>query len=409
MEKVKKIIVSVQFSGKEIEVGEMIGDRDIYFKYYTDFLDLGLEISPFKLPLNNQLHKAEQNPFDGLFGVFNDSLPDGWGRLLLDRKLLAEGILPTEISPLDRLAYVGGNGMGALIYRPEKELFDTKKYILELDTIAKEVGEVYEGTSVEIIEELYNLGGSSGGARPKIFVGYDKSTEQLTHGENQLPKNFEHWMIKFPSATDLPDIAQIEYAYYKMAIAAGIEMTDCKLFAGASDKKYFGTKRFDREGMNRKHMHSACGLLHDNFRRSIMDYGHLMDGAFQLEKDVEAYEKVLRLAAFNIYSHNRDDHSKNFSFLMDDKGNWKLAPAYDLTFSSSSHGMHSTTVAGEGALPGEKQLTELAHDFSIKNSKEMIQEVKSVCSNWMLYANEAHVSKNSTKLIHQKINEILQH
>ncbi|NCQ12420.1 MAG: type II toxin-antitoxin system HipA family toxin, partial [Bacteroidetes bacterium] len=136
MEKVKKIIVSIQFSGEEIDLGELIEDGDIYFKYYVDFLELGLDISPFKLPLNNQLHKAEQEPFDGLFGVFNDSLPDGWGRLLLDRKLFSEGILPAQVSPLDRLAYVGDKGMGALIYRPEKELFEAKKNTLELDAIA---------------------------------------------------------------------------------------------------------------------------------------------------------------------------------------------------------------------------------------------------------------------------------
>ncbi|MDT8413283.1 MAG: type II toxin-antitoxin system HipA family toxin [Vicingaceae bacterium] len=407
MEKVKKIIVSLQFSGEEIEVGELIDDGDIYFKYYTDFLKLGLDISPFKLPLNNELHKADQHLFDGLFGVFNDSLPDGWGRLLLDRKLFSEGILPTEISPLDRLAYIGNKGMGALIYRPEKELFEAKKNILELDVIANEMEEVYEGTSVEIIEELYNLGGSSGGARPKIVVGYDKDTEQLIHGENQLPKSFEHWMIKFPSTTDLPDIAQIEYAYHKMALAAGIEMTDCRLFAGASGKKYFGTKRFDRDGINRKHMHSACGLLHDNFRRSTMDYGHLMDAAFQLEKDIAAYEKVLRIAAFNVYSHNRDDHSKNFSFLMDAKGKWQVAPAYDLTFSTSAHGMHSTTVAGEGKLPGEKQLKELANEFGVKQFDKIIKEVKLVCSNWIEYANEAKVSKKSSQLIHQKTKELI--
>jgi serine/threonine-protein kinase HipA len=378
-------------------------------KTFFDFINLGLQISPFKLPLNNKLNKAEQNPFDGLYGVFNDSLPDGWGRLLLDRKLLSEGILPAEISPLDRLAYVGSNGMGALIYRPEKELVDKRKNILDLDSIYNDTEKVYEGTSIEIIEELFSLGGSSGGARPKIFIGYNTKTDHLIHSDNQLPKNYEHWIIKFPSSTDLPDIAQIEYAYYKMALDAGIEMNECKLFSGASSKKYFGTKRFDRNGINRLHIHSACGLLHDNYRRSSMDYGHLMDCAFQLEKNVSAYEKVLRMATFNIYTHNRDDHSKNFSFLMNEAGDWKLAPAYDLTFSSSSHGMHSTTVAGEGKFPGEKQLLELASDFGVKNGIDIIQQVKTICVNWTNYAKEADVTKNSTKLIDQKIKELIKH
>ena len=409
MRKIKKIIVSIQFSGEEIELGELVEDGDIYFKYYTDFIKLGLEVSPFKLPLNNNLNKADQEPFDGLFGVFNDSLPDGWGRLLLDRKLLSKGILPAEVSPLDRLSYVGSNGMGALIFRPEKELVENKKSIPDLDAIVNEIDQVYEGTSIEITEELYNLGGSSGGARPKIFVGYDSKSGRLIHGDNQLPKNYEHWIIKFASSTDLQDIAQIEYAYYKMAMDAGIEMNECKLFSSASGKKYFGTKRFDRDGVNRIHMHSVCGLLHDNFRRSSMDYGHLMDVAFQLEKDVYAYEKVLKMAAFNIYSHNRDDHSKNFSFLMNKDGAWKLAPAYDLTFSSSSHGMHCTTVAGEGKFPEEKQLLTLANEFSVKNGVDIIQQVKSICVNWTHYAKEAGVTKESTKLINQKIKELIKH
>lgn len=408
MEKIKKILVSVQFSDKETEVGELIEDEGKnYFKYYTDFIRLGIELSPFKLPLNDQLNEADAVPFEGLFGLFNDSLPDGWGRLLLDRKLLAEGILPAEISPLDRLAYVGSNGMGALIYRPEKGQLENKKTILELDVIAEEMYQVYEGTSIEIIEKLFGMGGGSGGARPKIVVGFNRETGKLIHGEQVLPEDYEHWLIKFPSSTDLPDIAHVEYAYYKMALDAGIEMSDCKLFPGASGKQYFGTKRFDREGANRKHMHSACGLFHDDFRRSTMDYGHLMDGAFRLEKDVRAYEKVLRLAAFNVYGHNRDDHSKNFSFLMDENGAWQLAPAYDLTFSSSAHGMHSTTVAGEGESPGEKQLMELAHEFGVKNAATIIKEVKNVCAKWMDYAKDTGVTKTSATLIDQKIKEMI--
>jgi serine/threonine-protein kinase HipA len=410
MDRVKKIIVSIQFSQKEIELGELVEDAgSIYFKYYSDFIKLGLEVSPFKLPLNKELKTTESIPFDGLFGVFNDSLPDGWGRLLLDRKLLSEGVFPSEISPLDRLTYVGSNGLGALIYRPEKEPFTKTDKTFELDVLANEMKEVYEGSSIEIIEQLFDLGGSSGGARPKIFVGYNATTHHLIFGQNELKESYEHWMIKFPTSTDLPDIAEIEYAYYRMALDAGIEMSTSKLFQGKSGKNYFGTKRFDREGSNRLHMHSACGLLHDDFRKSGMDYGHLMDCAFSLEKDVNVYEKVLRFAAFNIYTHNRDDHSKNFSFLMNKQGTWKLSPAYDLTFSSSSHGMHSSTIAGEGQNPGEKQLLELAKEFDVKNVTEIIKEVKAVCSNWMSYAQAAGVKKASATLINQKIKTLIKY
>lgn len=408
MERVKKIIVSIKFFEAEIDVGELVenGDR-IYFKYYSDFLKKGLNISPFKLPLSDEIRVAEPHLFNGLVGVFNDSLPDGWGQLLLDRKLLAKGVMPQQIGPLDRLAYVGSSGMGALSYRPEIITTNDADQFLELDSIANEMNQVYEGTSIEVIDQLFKLGGSSGGARPKILVGFDKENNQLIHGVNDLPEAYSHWLIKFPTSNDFPDIANVEYAYYQMALDAGIIMNESQLFSGASGKSYFGTKRFDRQENQKLHMHSASGLLHDDFRRSTMDYGHLMDAAFQLKKEVGVYEEMLRLAAFNIYSHNRDDHSKNFSFLMNEKGLWEIAPAYDLTFSSSSHGMHSTMVAGESSHPGEKNITELATDFGVKNVSEIIEQVKTICSKWTNYAKNAGVGKTSSSFIEKKITQLI--
>src|SRR5690606_31538335 len=161
------------------------------------------------------------------------------------------------------------------------------------------------GTPSDIIDELFQLGGSSGGARPKAIVGYNPKTDHLIHGHSSLPQDYDHWIVKFPSTFDLPDIAHIEYAYYKMALAAGIKISECKLFKGNSGVSYFATKRFDRIHNNRLHLHSVSGLLDDNFRFSNLDYGNIMDCAFRLENHVNAYSKVLRLAAFNIYTHNR--------------------------------------------------------------------------------------------------------
>lgn len=307
---------------------------------------------------------------------------------------------------MDRLAYVGLGGMGALIYRPEIGPEYDSREKLELDSIALQVNHVLEGTSFDVIEELLALGGTSGGARPKIFAGYNPATDNLIHGSADLPDGSEFWIIKFPSSSDPIDIANIEYAYYKMALDAGIEMNQCRLFTGDSGKKYFGTKRFDRVDGQRLHMHSASGLMHDNFRLSNMDYGNLMDCAFKLENHVTAYKKVLRQAAFNIYTHNRDDHSKNFSFLMNYDGDWRLAPAYDLTFSSSSHGLHSTMIAGESKTPGRKHLLELAKHFSMKNPNEIIDKVQDTISNWSKYAIENEVENRSMNLIKKTIFQI---
>lgn len=404
MEHIKKIIVSIYLNEDEIELGELISQgRDIYFKYYADFVKRGLQISPFKLKLNTEINKAEAIPFDGLFGVFADSLPDGWGKLLLDRTLTAKGVDISNITMLDRLAFVGSNGMGALTYKPEMAGEGAKEFKFELDEIAQATTQIIAGDTPKALDKLFKLGGSSGGARPKIVVGYNSKTEQLINPEKKLPLDYEHWLIKFPSSTDIPDIANMEYAYYKMAKDAGIEMSESKLFKGKAGKVYFGTKRFDRDGNKRIHMHSAAGLLNDNFRYSNLDYGNLMDCAFNLEKDVRAYEKILRLASFNVFVNNRDDHSKNFAFLMDAKGNWKVAPAYDLTFSSSGHGMHSTMVAKESANPTKKHLLELANYFKIKNANNIIDSVQNVIYNWKNYADECNVSRNSKNKIEKII------
>ena len=404
MVSIKKIIVSIQFNVTEIEVGELISEgRDIYFKFYTDFIAKGLEISPLKLKLNNEIQKADTKPFDGLFGVFADSLPDGWGALLLDRSLTAKGIDTSKITMLDRLAFVGSNGAGALKYKPA--IHDEKQiqFEFELDNIAKAANQMLAGTDLEILDELYVLGGSSGGARPKILVGYNKQTKHIMGSDNELPIGYENWLIKFPSSMDRPDIANIEYAYYKMALDAGIEMSESKLFKGKSGKSYFGTKRFDRMGNKRLHMHSAAGMMHDNFRLSNLDYGNIMDCAFRLERDVRAYEKILRLAAFNVFAHNRDDHSKNIGFLMDENGQWKVTPAYDLTFSNSGHGMHSTMVNGESANPTKEHLMGLAHYFNIKNASQIIEHVQSVIYNWKAYAKQCNVSADSRNKIEKVI------
>jgi serine/threonine-protein kinase HipA len=405
MGSIEKLFVSINLGGQEVDVGELVrSEKKIYFKYQSEFMDRGMQISPFKMPLTEKILTAEIDFFEGLFGVFNDSLPDGWGRLLLDRALMSRGILPGQLGPLDRLAYVGRGGRGALIYRPAIPPETGALPVSDMDEIAKQVKQVLEGDSTDVIDDLFILGGSSGGARPKILVGYNPKTDHLIADAENLPEGYEHWIIKFPSSSDPIDIANIEYAYSIMAMETGIEMSRCKLFRGRSGREYFGTRRFDREKGKRLHMHSASGLMHDNFRLSNMDYGHLMDCAFKLEKHVGAYEKILRLAAFNVYAHNRDDHNKNFSFLMDHTGSWRLAPAYDLTFSFSSHGMHSTLVDGESKDPGKTQLLSLAEQFGVKSPDQIIDEVCDVVANWKKYAKEAGVGKESVGLIYKTIN-----
>lgn len=403
----KELNVFVRFSGDEILVGKLILDnRLVHFKYDDEFLTLGINISPFRLQYDNQIQTAKPDPFHGIFGVFDDSLPDGWGMLLLNRALEKRGLSLNDINILDQLAYIGDTGKGALIYRPAIEGNKSFSDVINIDKLKTAMDEVYYGSSWAVIEELMALGGASGGARPKANVGYNPTTNQLIHGQNILPKGFEHWIIKFPGSSDPKDIANIEYAYYKMAQAAKISMSECRLLKSPTSIKVFATKRFDRAGNHRLHMHSMAGLTHDNFRLSHIDYGNIMDVAYRLERIASAREKILRLAAFNIYSHNRDDHSKNFSWLMNEKGVWTLAPAYDLTYSSTSIDEHSTRVAGEGANPGRKDLIELATEFSINKPNEIINQVQEAIIQWPDIAQECGVSETSTIRIQNRLLEL---
>ena len=397
---INKVNVFIKFSTNEELVGQLVLDgREVFFKYSEAFLERKLNISPLKLKLDNSIQSTSLKPFDGLFGVFADSLPDVWGRLLMRRHLSQELIAIESLNVLDEMSYVGRNGLGALIYRPFVVFESNGSTDFDLDELNSNIREVLKGESSKIIDDLFQQGGSPGGARPKIYAGYNPKTDRLIQSDSDLPDGYEHWIIKFAATADEPDIANIEMADYRMA--------ESKLFKSSTGNYYFGTKRFDRIGNDRLHMISAAGLFHDDYIHSQLDYGHYLHQAFKLTGSVKSQEEVFRHAAFNVFAHNRDDHSKNFAFLMDRDGKWSYAPAYDLTFSSSSQGMHSTTCAGNGVNPGTKELLELASEFSIRNGSKIIEELKSVVSNWIKYADKNGVSNLSKSKIDKKLQELL--
>lgn len=407
MERFKKIelvFVEMEFRESRLKVGRLaLNQNKIWFEYHPEFK---LEISPFMLPVSPGVKPCKSQPFDGLFGVFNDSLPDGWGKLLLDRSIMEKGIPHQSLSPLDRLAFVGANGMGALTYKPDYGEESQDQSVLNLSHLADEIEQIIEGESGEVLHELYEMGGSSAGARPKVVVAYDSQNNQIQKNAGLLPKGFEHWLIKFQSRSDIPDMSKIEYAYSVMAKAAGIEMSETKLFQGVKSQSWFGTKRFDREGDKRVHMHTISGLLHASHRIPSLDYAVLMNCALELENNIKEAEKLFRLACFNVFAHNRDDHGKNFSFLMNEKGQWKFSPAYDLTFSYGPGGQHCTTILKEGANPSRQNLINLAKMFSLNKGKQIIEEVRDAISQWSVIAGEIEISRQTTKLIQKEMNKI---
>ncbi len=407
----KLLNVYLNFSKESfLFVGRLaIKDQKIWFEYDTDFTKSNLAISPFKLPLQAGVNFSKDIVFEGLYGAFNDSLPDAWGRLLIDRKLRKLNIEPNAISPLDRLSLIGDHGFGALVYKPEQN-FDNQNFTdldINLDNLYSDSLKILEGKANDSIDEMLSFSGSAGGARPKINILFDKNKKEIFHPQYNLENNYEQWLIKFSANQDLNDLGVIEYAYSSMAKKAGIEMTDTYLFSTKKNAGYFGTKRFDKEGLNRLHAHTASGLLHADHRYPSLDYENLLKTTLVLTKDINEVTKVYRLAVFNVLAYNRDDHAKNFSFLMDDKGVWKFAPAYDLTFSYGPGGEHSMMVCGEGKNPGNKEFTELARKFEIKNHKEIIETTKEAVSQWKSIAKSCNVSSDSIKLIGNKLKETL--
>ncbi len=405
---IKEIKAGLNFGSGIQNVGRLaIRDGILYFQYDEEFLQANIEISPVKLPLQRGVIELPRDPFEGLAGVFNDSLPDGWGRLLFDRMLRSEGILPSDISPLDRLAYVGLHGMGALVYEPDQSP-DYRNEMIDLDVLATQTKEVLEGDSEEVISELLALNGSSAGARPKALIGVNTDRTKIVYGTDQLSDGLEHWMVKFPNSQDGKDAGAIEYVYALMALDAGIKMPDVHLFPSQKGNAYFAVKRFDRDGNKRLHMHTVSGLVHSNFRLPSLDYEDLLALTGALTKDIREVEKMFRLAVFNVMAHNRDDHAKNFSFLMNEFGEWKLSPAYDLTFSSGPGGEQSTMVMGEGQNITTKHLTKLG--LEAKLSKEFIENVieqtRSALSKWSALSKEFGVSQSNREIIQKSIHKL---
>lgn len=386
-------IVYVYYHGASVKnlVGRLLyKNRKIFFEYDTSFLKKGLNLSPFKLPLQSGIIASTDPTFEGLFGVFNDSLPDGWGKLLLDRKLMGMGITPGTLSPLDRLCFVGNHGMGALSYEPETPYCE-KSITTDLDQIDAEIQSIL-GEDDTYIDDLLVLGGSSAGARPKVLLRIDH----------------QDWLVKFRSNFDPKDISAIEYAYHLMAKDAGLNVPEAKLFPSRKGSGFFGVKRFDRKNEQRIHMHTIAGLLHANHQEPSLDYESIMKATFYLTHDATECEAQFKNAVFNILSHSRDDHSKNFSFLMDENGAWKVSPAYDLTFSSGPSGEHSSMIMGEGKNPTKGHLLQLANSGNIKEEKalEIIDQIATSTRKWSEFAQKAGVLNFQAKHIEKVLRGI---
>lgn len=365
MTDIKKL--DVYYRGRLVGVLAETKDHLVAFQYSDSWISDGFSISPLSLPLNSNVFVPPEkcrDRFNGLFGVFADSLPDSWGQLLLERHLEKMEIGRNDIGTLDRLAYIGRSGMGALEYHPEKEaLFNIDSAGLSYDQISGECENLLSSKNSDQLDILYRLGGSSGGTRPKILV----------------KENGKEWIVKFPASKDPANCGKREYDYSVCAKNCGIKMTDTELAESKTCEGYFKTERFDRAGEEKIFSITFAGLLEADFRAPSCDYSTFMKLINMLTKEnIFDIEQMYRTMCFNILTHNLDDHTKNFSFIYTDEKGWRLAPAYDLTYSDTYWGEHTTSVCGKGIDITDKDMIKVGTDAGLSRSfcLETLEEIK---------------------------------
>ena len=408
-----RLEVRYETGERSLVVGHLLSaERSIFFQYDDAFRGYGLELSPFKLPTSivGPIEERERT-YHGLHGLFNDSLPDGWGMIVMERTLRARGIEPASITPLDRLAFLGSRTMGALTYHPSSADDDAENMELHLSAVAEQSGRIMEGSTEEILPEIVKAGSSPMGARPKIVAGVRNDFSHLVTGTSSLPEGYSHWLIKFTAKEDPSDMGAIEMAYAEMARAAGLAIPRTHLFITRDGKRYFGVKRFDRDPAlpaRRIHTHTFAGLLHYDHRIPGQDYHDLLKVTRVLTRKHGDVLEAFRRMLFNILAYNRDDHTKNFAFQMTPDAEWRLAPAYDITYSDGPGGEHTLLIAGEGRSPNRSHIDEIAVAASLESRevRHAIESVQQAVSTWYEIARRYDVSESSIRSIQDRLNTV---
>jgi serine/threonine-protein kinase HipA len=360
----KALSVLYQGWGERYTLGHLADDgRRLLFEFSPEAVRRGLELSPLGLKLREAAYGDFPAHQFGLPGLVADALPDGWGMLLMDRLFRKMGRETSTLSPLDRLAFIGERAMGALTFEPRYP-DALEKAQVELLEIAKEVRDaVSHDTAQAVLRELALMGGSPHGARPKVLVNYDAASGRMSNAEDGpgLP-----WLIKFQAQNEHKEVCGIEALYAQLAHACGIDMPQTAYFDLDSKLSAFGAARFDREDGMRVPMHTAAGALDANFRLpSSVDYTTLLRLTRLMTRDEREVLKAYERCVFNVIFNNRDDHPKNFSYRLSRDGQWKLSPAYDLTYCEGPAGQHQMDVCGEGLAPSRGDLLLLARQAQV--------------------------------------------
>lgn len=388
--------IKVNLWGCPVGVLTLGPDGGARFQYYDGFRRGGVEIAPFEMPLSDRVYSFSDfglpvGAFFGLPGVFADSLPDQFGNKLVAEWMRRHGIPPGAATALDRLAYVGSRGMGALTYEPEWHPAADAPTALDLRRVAEEArlalnSDLSKLTGDDALREIIRVGTSAGGAQSKAVVAWNRETGEFLAALGNLPDGFEHWIVKFTPRED-PDAGEREYAVHRRVVAAGIEMSECRL-QELDGVRHFMTRRFDRDRDCRHLVQTHCAMRHLPIGRSpasLCTYEGVFETIAGLGMGYDALAQMFRRMAFNVAAGECDDHAKNFSYLKREDSGWTLAPAYDLTAAradvadaafSEFANRHALSVNGRFSSIREEDLLAVGERFGIGEAKSMLEQVK---------------------------------
>ncbi len=386
------------------------------FAYTQAFCDSRVQPAPLNMPASSQdqvflFTDLPEATYKRLPALLSDALPDDFGNALIDRFMADKGLRATDVTALDRLAYMAGRSMGALEFRPTRGPAAKKATSIELSSLVTEARKAVTGAINDddhanaALRSIIEVGTSAGGARAKAVIAWNPQTDEIRSGQMAAPAGFEHWLLKFDGMgrdNELgmsQDYGRIEYAYHLMARAAGIQMTDCRLLHEGG-RSHFMTRRFDRGGEDdnqRHHMQTLCAMAHVDYKRKGTNaYSQLFGAIRQLDLPYEDMREAFRRMAFNVMGRNCDDHTKNFSFLLKRGQAWRLSPAYDVTFAHNPVGewtsQHLMSVNGKfNEITREDMLAE-ADRFGVGDAPKVLDEVRAAIARWPEFAAAAGVS-----------------
>ena len=396
----------------------LLKDGRVYFEYDKEFKNSNLEISPLKLPLSLEgvYTNNDEHYFEGLAGVFHDSLPDKFGTKVIERYFESKNIPSYELNVVQKLMFVGDKSIGAISYKPSIHKLDNEKQqeLIELNSFYENAKKIISGDAIEVVDEMLTFmdsAASAGGARAKAIIGYNPNSKEIISGiKKELPLEFEHYLIKFDFLNDnqkSQDYTKLEYLYMNMAKEAKIEVPNIELLEHGNLTHYL-IKRFDRINGKAKHVHSVAGLTHCNFNVP-MHYSY--DELFRLTRYLTGNQQDLyelyRRMIFNIIGRNQDDHAKNFAFLMDEKGTWSLSPTYDITYANGTGYTknHQLSLRGKTNDFTKKDLLDIAKLHSLKDNivKEIIEQTIDIFSTFRSRAKELEINEESISKIEKNL------